>query len=312
MLRMAYKNVNKRVNTLISLGLLEQADINDAENKHKAKYYRLSEYGIYQLFLKSPSSVVIKQSDVRRGNELASSASIFFNNYSSCQLFEIFLYPYFSKNTLFAIKDRLLLDLYLYLSNCCHKIERSLKYSKLHDIPLFEKIFSWNKVPGEDYKLLLFHLAQLFNLEDIESSGTAKKDTVDVDLPTITVSTNSAPIMIKLDKKKNEVVIMSNTGNAGFQKFVYGVQHKGDEMIVSHKIPQEDSLSPLFDETEKQMQQLIYNFVSDLESSPMDSESLYCYDVLSRDKKFMRVVQKIYENRHKGFERGYAMLTSNQ
>jgi hypothetical protein len=103
-LRMAYKNVNKRVNTLISLGLLEQADINDAENKHKAKYYRLSEYGIYQLFLKSPSSVVIKQSDVRRGNELASSASIFFNNYSSCQLFEIFLYPYFSKNTLFAIR----------------------------------------------------------------------------------------------------------------------------------------------------------------------------------------------------------------
>jgi hypothetical protein len=35
--------------------------------------------------------------------------------------------------------------------------------------------------------------------------------------------------------------------------------------------------------------------------------SYYC-EILSRDDKFMRVIEKIHEDRHKGFERGYEML----
>ena len=50
--KMAYKNVNKRVNALVTSGLIQETEIIDGNNKHNAKYYKLTEYGIYQLFLK--------------------------------------------------------------------------------------------------------------------------------------------------------------------------------------------------------------------------------------------------------------------
>lgn len=48
---MAYKNVNKRVHNLVSLNLIEETKADGSNiNKHKAKYYNLTESGIYQLF----------------------------------------------------------------------------------------------------------------------------------------------------------------------------------------------------------------------------------------------------------------------
>lgn len=306
-LKMAYKNVNKRINALFTSGLIE-VDANRVGIKHKAKYYRLTEHGIYQLFLKNLTSLLFNQSDIRRGKKPSANASVFFDNYSNSQLFEVFLYPYFKKETLFAIRDLLLWDLFHYLSNCCHSIEANLKSVKINDIPIGEKVFSWNKVPGDDNEFLLLHLRQLFNIENIEQNGIVKEDTVDGDQPTITVSTSSAPILIKLDTNNNKVIIASNIGKEGVQLFHYDVHQIGNEMVVSHKLPKEDSTKPLAIESEKQIHHLIYEFVSELASSPADSEYSYCYDVLSRDKKFMKVVKEIYEKRQ-CFERGYKLLS---
>ncbi|MFZ0514582.1 MAG: hypothetical protein WAM14_23460 [Candidatus Nitrosopolaris sp.] len=62
----------------------------------------------------------------------------------------------------------------------------------------------------------------------------------------------------------------------------------------------------------KQIEQLIYEFVHRLASSvpEVSKEFSYYYDILSRDHKFERAVKEIYENRHKGFERGYKKLTN--
>src|SRR6185503_9738869 len=50
--KMAYKNVHKKVNALLSAGLIQKTEIDDIHsNRHKAKYYKLTEYGIYRLFL---------------------------------------------------------------------------------------------------------------------------------------------------------------------------------------------------------------------------------------------------------------------
>jgi len=81
------------------------------------------------------------------------------------------------------------------------------------------------------------------------------------------------------------------------------------QIVVSNKIPDEDYLRSIVDEAEKQIRQLIYKFVSEIASSPMDSETSYCYNVLSRDKKFMKVVKEIYEKQHKSLERGYKLLS---
>lgn len=68
----------------------------------------------------------------------------------------------------------------------------------------------------------------------------------------------------------------------------------------------------LNNDAEKQIEQLIYEFVYNLASSTTNSdiskEFSYYYKILSQDDKFMRVVEKLYENRHKGFERGCDLL----
>lgn len=64
MLKMAYKNVNKRVNALLLAGLIQETEIVE-NNKHNAKYYKLTEYGIYRLFLRRVNSLLVNQSDLR-------------------------------------------------------------------------------------------------------------------------------------------------------------------------------------------------------------------------------------------------------
>lgn len=60
---MAYKNVNKRVHALESLGLIQEIYNDKATNKHNAKNYRLTEFGIYQLFLNSFDALLINQTN---------------------------------------------------------------------------------------------------------------------------------------------------------------------------------------------------------------------------------------------------------
>jgi len=310
-LKLAYKNVNKRVNALMSSGLIQETETDGINNKHNAKYYGLTEYGIYQLFLNRLNSLLVNQSDVRKGKQSPSSNALpFFQSYSNNILFEIFLYPYFKKDTLFAIGDNLLWDLYRYLSTCCYNIERYLKYSKIADIPIVDKVFSWNRIPGKDNELLLLYLKQTFKLESIEPYDIKKED--NKEYPTITVNTSSAPpIVIKLDKARNKVVVMSTAGGR-YKELPYDVHQQGREMLVGNWIPREEPIKHIVKDAEKQIEQLIYEFVYDLASSATDPERgkefLYYYEILSRDRKFMRMVDEIYENRHKGFERGYDLL----
>ena len=212
-LKMAYKNINRRINALFSSGLIEEIKPIGISNKRRTKYYRLTEYGIYQLFLERLNSLVFNQAYFRKGRETSpfandQDASLnFLHNYSDSALFKIFLYPYFRKETLLAIGPAILQELYSYLSACCNSIERELESSQLGVPLLDEGVFSWNKVPGKDEKLLLSHLKEIFNLESIDRYDIKKEDV------SITVNTPSAPpIMIKLDKKTNKVLIMSTVG----------------------------------------------------------------------------------------------------
>jgi hypothetical protein len=166
-----------------------------------------------------------------------------------------------------------------------------------------------NKVPGEDNELLLSHLKQIFNLESTDGSSIEKQDTVE--MPTITVNTYSGPpITIKLDKARNKVHVMSRSSNGEFKSLEYDVRQLGQEMVVSTRIGSEESVKDIADEAEKRIEQLIYEFVYHLASSATETRkelSYYC-EVLSQDDKFMKVVEEIYEDRNKGFERGYEML----
>ena len=59
---MKYNNVNKRIYGLVALNLLEETESNgNTLSKHNAKYYRLTEYGIYQLFLNKLNEIRVRE-----------------------------------------------------------------------------------------------------------------------------------------------------------------------------------------------------------------------------------------------------------
>ena len=289
-LEMAYKNVNKRVYTLLSTDLIQKVEINeDNSNKHNAKYYKLTEYGIFQLFLKRLYAIQINQLDLRKYNKISSNTVTFLQNYQNIMLFECFIYPYFEKDTLFAVGYYLLSDLYRYLTNCCGRIENQIKSS---DIPVYHTIFSWNEVPGTDNKNLLQHLKEIFNLENIDSSSIKKND----DDATITIKTSSVPILLKLDKNKKKVTTMS-TINGGYKEFEYKISQIGPDILVGNPKSYEEDLKDIINDTKQQIEQLIYRFVCELASAEnyeTSEEISYYGKILSEDKKFMADMYKKY------------------
>jgi hypothetical protein len=309
-MKMAYKNVNKRVNALLLSGLIQETEIDDETNTHNAKYYKLTEYGIYQLFLNRLYSINVNQSDVRKGKVPSSSALIFFRNYSNSKLFEIFIYPYIRKDSISAIGDYLLLLLYRYLNLCCGRIQKYLNGKNIN-IPVVDVVFSWNNIPGKDNEKLLMHLQQIFNLETVEPYNIKKDDTDEN--PTITVKTSSAHIVIRQDKVEKKAVVMS-TYNSQFKRFQYDVFHLGGEVMVGNRTPYEKSIKDIIYDAKMQIEQLIYGLVYDFASSAKDPEKgnefSYYAKVLSDDNKFIKIVREIYEDRHTGFEKGYKMLTN--
>jgi hypothetical protein len=315
-LEMAYKNVNKRVHSLVSLNLIREteADGNNI-NKHKAKYYSLTEFGIYQLFLNKLNGLQIRELDtIKFGKPPSSNTLIFFQNYHSSLLFESFLYPYFEKNTLFAIGDYLLLDLYNYLADCCHRIRQKLKYYN-YRIPAYNTIFYWNRIQGQDKnqeynKELLLHLKEQFSLDSIDSCEIEKRGN---NGDTITVKTSTGPIILKYDQDREKVRASSTVGGK-FKEIEYSTFKLGSDIQVGMRLPDEKLLEDMVSDV-KQIQQIIYEFVYDLSLSVSDPEKdrefLFFRKILSQDKKFMATIEEIYKNRHGGFEKGYQMLTAN-
>ena len=311
-LEMAYKNVNKRIHGLVSLKLIQETESDEIDvNKHNAKYYSLTEFGIYQLFLNKLNGLHIRELDTKKFNEPPSSNTlIFFHNNHNSLLFESFLYPYFEKDTLFAVGNYLLGDLYNYLADCCHKIKQKLKYNN-YRIPVYDTIFYWNKVQTHNEKLLL-HLKEQFNLESIDSCEIEKNgDNND----TITVKTSTAPILLRYDRDSEKVIAMSRPEGGKYKdvEYVeYATVKLGSDILVSKHLPDEELLDDIIFDAKKQIQQIIYEFVYDLSSSQSEQEKandfFYYYKILSQDKKFMAAVRDIYKNRHEAFEKGYQML----
>ncbi|MFY9794958.1 MAG: hypothetical protein WA323_22740 [Candidatus Nitrosopolaris sp.] len=80
--------------------------------------------------------------------------------------------------------------------------------------------------------------------------------------------------------------------------------------MAGNQIPREESIKTILNHAEKRIEQLIYEFVYHLASSATEAskEFSYYFEILSQDDKFMRVVERLYENRHKGFETRYKKL----
>ncbi|MGA9153592.1 MAG: hypothetical protein WBZ36_23680 [Candidatus Nitrosopolaris sp.] len=82
------------------------------------------------------------------------------------------------------------------------------------------------------------------------------------------------------------------------------------EREVLRPIGSDEQIGQIVNDAVALIEQLIYRFAYQL-AAPETSEEFSSYrENLSQDE-FMKVVQEIYENRHKGFQRGYEMLTNS-
>jgi hypothetical protein len=305
--KLAYKNVNKKTNTLLSSGLIQKVEADSTNSKHNAIPYRLTEYGIYQLFLNRLRSIAPSRIEVE--NSMA-----FLDNYSDSALFEIFVYPYFKKKTLLVVGHVALWPLYRYLSTCCHGIQSELKS---FSPSWFRSIFSWNgvretgkgeKVPGKDNERLLKHLQRVFELESIDRYDIKKEDANEYSTITVNITTPSLPslIMIRLNKMTNKVSVMSTVAGQ-YKELQYEVRHEGQEILVDEQMPKEFSSWFIIGRLERGIEQIIYEIVCQL-ASKEETRQQYYTKILSQDDRFMKSVQEIYENRQKNFERVYHNL----
>lgn len=85
---MAYKNTLMHVKKLESLGFIEPT--RQKYTKHGAIYYRISEAGMFQLFLKRPFKLQLSLFSI-------------LDNHGNYSIFDAFLYPCFKKETLAAV-----------------------------------------------------------------------------------------------------------------------------------------------------------------------------------------------------------------
>src|SRR5215831_3872613 len=312
--KVAYKKDSEGINVLLDSGIIQDTEGIVANNKHGARNYALTEYGIYRLFLDRRDSFMENQSDVRKDRKSSppQNALAFLDNNSDSALFEVFLYPYFKKETLLAIDPEILLELYKYLQSCCQSIARSILELTKYATEFYEKIFSWEKVPGEDGIPLLNHLERILNLR-IDFFYIQKED--NIENPTITVyRPSAAPIKIELEKAKN-MVSVNSTADSQF-KLQYEVTHMDqNEMWVNKRIPSREAVIEIINYAEREIKPIIYRFVYRLASwattdAAASKKFSFYFDILSKDDKFMSVVEKIHEEMHKDFEKGYGMLKS--
>ncbi len=139
--KLDYKNTFKRVKRLEGLGFIEPVrakDVTAEESKHRAKYYRITEAGMFQLFLLRdwwiPSS-------------LQSQLPAILESHGDFLIFKTLLYPNFKKETLAKLPSfrsfegdniayleiltgsiyEVIKAIYQYLRNCCTEIFQYVK-----------------------------------------------------------------------------------------------------------------------------------------------------------------------------------------
>ena len=148
-----YKNVHGKVQKLKTSNLIEEVD---QKSRYNEKYYKLTDDGIYQLFLKRLYGILADQLSIKKGQTAVSHVASFLKHYGDNLLFELFLYPYFETQTISNDNFDLVVKLFRYLHDCCVRLDLSINVGA--KVPFLIPKFSWNKIPGRDEKVLLTSL----------------------------------------------------------------------------------------------------------------------------------------------------------
>ena len=199
---MDYGNAKTNLRKLLDMNLLEHdqsiADSIRNDNKSKKiKYYRLSEYGIYNLISNNRNL----QFDIAKPLLLNCKDHI---------LFGFFLFPYIKEDTLSRqeIDSLIFSEIFSYLHDCCKHLEQMIfdinhTGNQINGY-LTRQLFVWANVPqiDSDRENLRNFLKRTFNLDWLNNARIEKPDD-----NCITASYGLNTIMIRIDRDLKRVTL---------------------------------------------------------------------------------------------------------
>jgi hypothetical protein len=297
-----YKNVRDIVQKLESSKLIiEDTEVDKTKRRHNEKYFRLTDDGIYQLFLNRVHGILVDQLSVKKGQTPVSYVDTFLKCYGNNLLFELFLYPYFEKETISVDNFGLLVKLFRYVHDCCVRLDVAITVGSV--VPYVFPKFSWNKIPGQDETALLTSIKEIFSLEDLNQDNTRVDKTRDNS--TIILSAPQIHITIKLDLPGSKAIAKLYTANKkSFSKYEYKIVNLLSEITACTTRPTEDSIKSALDIREL-IEAPLYELVSSIgRRSVAQAETDYNNLVLAQDTKFMTLLEYVHSN----FETGYHHL----
>ena len=301
-IKMAYKNVHKIIQRLLSLNLLKKTKKpRSYRNDHNAKYYKLSELGIFRLFLTRHEGIIVDRMSFELSRTIRMDGESI-QYLGDCLLFKTFISPLVEIKLLPVLDISFLLRTYEYLHQCCKGIESILQAEDQH-VPVRSFLCSWSTIiDGKittDRKRLLLSLREKFELEYTsldEYVEHSKIETNNESHNTVLISSPQFRIRIQLDRAKKKAIA---THLQSRRMYEYEIEEGGSDVFIvgvqSHidwKIWRE------FGER-KQLDTLIYQIVSTVgHATEADKENRF--KGLSTDKNFMNLVDDVYTQLNHG------------
>jgi hypothetical protein len=289
-LQTAYKNVHKKIQRFKALQLIEE-EIGGTE--HGAKYYRLTEYGLYLLFLKKIKGVYFDNLKLNKYHKIPDDPfdSSILRNYEHSALFKTFLFPVVNRNTIAALKDIVAIAFFHYLHECCKMVDDIIR-SKDMSNRVNWSIYSWNTRPND---LILDSLKEVLDLEhiDMKSAKLAK-----IDGSTLKISNKDVSVLIKLDHKRKKAVAKLEKSK---KQYEYDIEIMGSSIqIISHKDGREALLELQFQEA-RLIELLACKIITQVSRHKLAKTEIF--DALSRDDKFMNLVNDFKVDFEKGYDK---------
>jgi len=276
-----YKNILRRIQKLERLELIEEC--RSVTSKHGAKYYKLSEKGLFYIITKIPSFI----GEYLNATQVFKLLQI---NYPEAFIFQLFLYPYLDVRTIGKIYGTPHVNsFWRYLRTCCQAVH-DLTYLK----ETGEQILIWADVkPKETYKFKEFKdkrlgefLKKRFNLNWLDQADITKSEnnsTLKIFYKnrsvTIELIDNSDIALLKINRKeklKLNVTIFKDEQN---KPYVFDLCSTAESNENTQRI-----------NIEGRLKMHGFKLVLELLSYPLIQNDV---NVLSQDKKFIRLLNQV-------------------
>jgi hypothetical protein len=283
-----YKNINKRLKRLKENGLIIVHKKTTKTSIHGAKYYKLSDKGVYFLVrnMELPLSKYITISDLFR-KLLA--------NYGEDVLFINLLYPYFELGTIQHLVGSVhLYYIWRYLGSCCLQLQNTAEMKKNIEGG-GEEIYIWGGVggvaPGETKKLtelqdtrLLEYLHRNFHLDWLENAEITKFENDKI----LKIWYGSKSVVIVLDKSGAKAALKLNRRTA-MELNVDNLRLGKSISPYSLNVPVGTDEINFNLELHDRINQLASELALALVSLPTDKNDI---EILSKDNKFIVLLKR--------------------